>query len=85
MSRYEHDCSDCVFLGEHEDYDLYVCERNPVAAERSVIARFGSAGDYLSMRARYLAMVPDVTMPGDVALVEALRRAQARGLVTTRQ
>jgi len=23
--RFKHDCSNCKFLGQHDQYDLYVC------------------------------------------------------------
>lgn len=42
-SRYTHDCEACVFLGTHAQYDLYYCEANP-----TVIARYGTDGDYNS-------------------------------------
>lgn len=41
--RYTHDCEECVFLGTHSKYDLYYCGANP-----TVIARYGTEGDYNS-------------------------------------
>lgn len=45
--KWEHDCHTCKYLGnlKHEDvdYDLYFCSYEP-----TVIARFGTQGDYLS-------------------------------------
>ncbi|KKM71654.1 hypothetical protein LCGC14_1428530 [marine sediment metagenome] len=39
-----HDCSCCQFLGTYDTHDLYFCSSvNP-----TVIARFGSDGDYES-------------------------------------
>jgi len=37
--RYSHDCSDCVFLGQFNKYDLYFCPREP-----TIIARYSSEG-----------------------------------------
>ncbi len=79
--RYEHDCSECTYLGAYEDYDLYICEASIVRDDRSVIARFGSAGDYLSRPARFVDAGP-YRLPGDLALVEGVRLARARGLLT---
>jgi hypothetical protein len=73
---YEHNCSRCVYLGQYkltavERADLYVCAspRSP-----SVIARYSSSGpDYTSgMEASY---------GNTLALTEARRRAEARGLL----
>jgi len=41
--RYTHDCEECIFLGTHSRYDLYYCGANP-----TVIARYGTDGDYNS-------------------------------------
>lgn len=43
--RYAHDCSACLFLGQHEEYDLYYCtgyEKTPVAR------RSDAPSDYIS-------------------------------------
>jgi len=43
-ARFEHDCDDCVYLGQYKAYDLYCCVKEP-----TVIARFSSDGpDYAS-------------------------------------
>ena len=44
-TRYPHECEACIFLGQHEEYDLYFCPQN---GRQTVIARFGKLGDYLS-------------------------------------
>ena len=45
--RYQHDCQECVFLGEREEYDLYYC--NGTGSGRTIIARYGDGeGDYIS-------------------------------------
>ena len=40
--RFEHDCDQCIPLGEFEEYDLYYCPGEP-----TVIARYDNdGGDY---------------------------------------
>lgn len=42
--RYEHDCTVCIYLGQHGTYDLYFCPNEP-----TIIARESSDGaDYRS-------------------------------------
>lgn len=70
-TRYMHDCEECVFLGTHDQYDLYYCEANP-----TVIARYGAEGDYLS-GLLLASLVP--------VLAIATVRAINAGLLTTEQ
>lgn len=70
-ARYIHDCEECVFLGTHSHYDLYYCEANP-----TVIARYGTDGDYNSGLA---------CASTDPVLAIATVRAIAAGLLTTEQ
>ena len=45
--RYQHNCQQCVYLGERGVYDLYYCNRN--GPGRTVIARYGDGeDDYIS-------------------------------------
>lgn len=69
--RHQHDCEECVFLGTHERYDLYYCKANP-----TVIARYGTEGDYLSGLAA-ASLVP--------VLAIATVRAITAGVLTTEQ
>lgn len=69
--RYLHDCEECVFLGTHDRYDLYYCEANP-----TVIARYGTDGDYLS------GLIVAATVP---VLAIATVRAITAGVLTTEQ
>jgi hypothetical protein len=50
--RHEHDCTACVFLGQHGKFDMWVCPPTGTPAERrmrgSVIARDGEDGEYAS-------------------------------------
>ena len=43
--RYQHYCDNCIFLAKFNEYDLYFC---PQGGDPTVIARFGTDGDYLS-------------------------------------
>lgn len=44
--RYVHDCGQCVFVGQHERADVYVC---PQAGHPTVVMRMSAAGgDYTS-------------------------------------
>lgn len=40
--KYQHDCDNCVFLGQHSEYDLYYC---PQGGHPTVIARYGNKGE----------------------------------------
>lgn len=67
--RYQHDCERCQFLGQHNEADLYFCER--VGFGPTVIARYGDEGlDYISglVMAQHYA-----------DLAEAKRRAEREG------
>lgn len=66
--RYPHDCSQCVFLGLYQEYDLYYC---PQIGLPTVLARYGHEGhEYYSGLG--LSMQP---------LIEAQSRAIDRGLL----
>lgn len=68
--RFEHDCPNCVFLGQYGKADLWV---HPTEFQ-TVIARFSSEdSDYTSGL---------VFVPVDDDLKEAHRRAVERGLLT---
>ena len=45
--RYTHDCTNCTFLGQHKEFDLYVCAVDKKI--NTVIARYSSdSPDYIS-------------------------------------
>lgn len=72
-----HDCERCTFLGSYQMHDLYYCTHGGLPD--TVIARRSSAGeDYTSGLA--IAKLLEVEHPKH-PLVEALRRAKAKGLV----
>ncbi len=69
--RFAHSCNDCVFLGHHEEHDLYACPKN--GPERTVVARYGSAGSHYTSGIALKDMDP--------VLGEAHKRAVERGLI----
>jgi hypothetical protein len=68
--RYEHDCSDCVYLGQFNKYDLYFCPREP-----TIIARYSNEGsEYTS--GIVFGITSDEVRPGEAhPLRECLIRA----------
>jgi len=67
--RYGNDCSECTFLGQCGEYDLYFCTQSGVGIP-TVIARFGEGGDYLS------------GMNSDIPVLKTAKRlARERGLL----
>lgn len=70
--RYKHDCSQCIFLGYYQQYDLYFC-RHTYYLIPTVIARFSSEPeDYTSG----LGLAKH-----NPALKEALRLAKEKELI----
>lgn len=45
MPRFKHDCKYCTSLGQWNEYDLYHCSWTLTP---TLIARYGTNGDYLS-------------------------------------
>ena len=84
MTRYEprhtHDCDECTFLGPWSgggvDYDLYFCLQ--ADNKPTVIARYGDDGP------AYTSGLTFAWEGAAPSLVEAYRRAVARGLMTER-
>lgn len=85
-----HDCVGCVFLGSYtwdgKEHDLYTCKQG--MNWPTVIARYSSDGpDYMSG----LEVAVNIeTHPHDKSdqthpLVEAMKRAKERGLLTKRE
>lgn len=70
-TRYAHDCEECIFLGQHTKHDLYFCSANP-----TVIARYGTDGDYISGIA-VASRIPELAI--------ALTLAINAGLITTEE
>ena len=40
MSRYKHNCDGCIFMGEHKELDVYLCENNHKS--RTILMRHGN-------------------------------------------
>jgi len=76
--RYEHRCETCVFLGHHEDKDLYWCASKSNRRLDSIIARLSSEpSDYLSSHPPGAFAGPPLPQSWYVA---ALKAAEAKGL-----
>lgn len=68
IERYEEECPNCIYLGPHYEYDLYVCVRGNWIS--TVISRFGKQNNYESgLSVAY----------GGTVLGEALERAKSLG------
>lgn len=70
--KYRHDCADCVFMGSHGEFDVYVCvdkRKDHVLSKQldSLIARGGSdPSDYFSMpRGVFSTFVADMILKGE--------------------
>jgi hypothetical protein len=68
--RYQHDCEQCVPLGEYNEFDLYFC---PQGGMPTVVARYGNAGKDYNSGLELAAY--------DIHLAEAKRRALRNGLL----
>lgn len=65
--RYEHDCEDCTFLGQYEEYDLWICPRG-----HTYIARYSCDGpDYISGSA-FVGLIPAITEAHRLATVQGI-------------
>lgn len=59
MTRYQHDCDGCVFVGEHKEFDVYLCG----SEVRSVIFRYGNkCSEYKSSRLFECAELTSIDM-----------------------
>lgn len=67
--RYAHNCNQCVFLGFHNEYDLYYCPQDGDIP--TVLARFGNESE--EYQSGFGMALP--------ALTEAERIAKDRGMI----
>lgn len=86
--RYKHTCPNCTYLGQSEEYDLYVCSRKNREID-SIIARFGNEGpDYIS-GLHYALSAQDFTLhtidKARWTLAQALLRAIAKGYTVKKE
>lgn len=73
--RYKHDCAQCRYLGQFENFDLYRCDGAAASGGGTYIARASSdAPDYLSMPADMVADKDKMGYSIRPALLEAHRR-----------
>lgn len=70
-AKFIHDCDNCVFLGQYEEYDLYFCNNN----NPTVIARYGDNGEDYTSGLSFAK--PDISKP----LYEAKLKAIKMGLL----
>lgn len=78
---FKHDCRKCTFLGSYkEKYDLYFCDKGPGP---TVIARFGDQ-PFSSLSGMIIAKRLHEEGDLESPLVQALLRAQQRGLVESK-
>jgi alpha-D-ribose 1-methylphosphonate 5-triphosphate synthase subunit PhnG len=71
LRRYKHDCSACLFVGEHGEYDVYVCPQNGLP---TIVARYGDEGsEYVSGDAG-VTQLPVLVWGNREALKMLLRR-----------
>ena len=70
---HKHDCDNCTFLGNFNEYDLYHC---PQCGMPTLIARCGEKGEYSSGMAFGYKYREDLTNP----MGEAWRRSKEKGL-----
>ena len=76
--KYQHDCVDCIFLGNYNEYDLYYCNKSNL----TVIARFGDdSPDYLSGMIFAITGLYKNPPECEDPLTEALKRALRNNLV----
>jgi len=76
LSRHEHDCDTCVFMGRFEKYDLYFCP-----SDKSLIARYGVYGEYMSSSiGNYISLENCGFNEKDSPLSECLSRVRYMGL-----
>lgn len=73
VSRYEHDCDACIFMGWHfGKYDLYFCPN-----DKSLIARRGPDGEYKSLSVTtYIHIINAGMASDDDPLNECFKRLQ---------
>ena len=76
ISRYNHDCDTCIFMGNFEKYDLYFCPTS-----KSLIARYGEYGDYKSHAIGVYISIRNAGMSSeDDPLRECLARLEDMGV-----
>jgi hypothetical protein len=76
--RYAHNCEECVFLGQHGEWDLYHCEEHSAAAIPGLIVRSGNRCYWMTQqRAEYLDMEMVCAAPQAVYTAAARLALQA--------
>ena len=84
-ARYKHDCETCKYLGQSNDWDLYVCCYSDRAVIGTIIIRNGDkGGQYCSgivfaVNAQNALNEDQLLDAKQIAWAEALKRAKAEG------
>lgn len=87
--RFTHDCDRCRFIGQHGDFDIYVCARPADSVlGPTLLARYGDDGpEYASMDASVMRynlahlQAHRADVPSTDALLVGLARFSGRGAV----
>lgn len=81
-ARYEHDCTDCVFLGTYGDADLYFCGVRTLMPPGTLLVRHSSdPSDYWSMWPPAITRNEGLVSSSTPAFVTAAQLAKAAGLI----
>jgi len=71
--RYIHNCDECIFLGQYENFDLYYCEKNiPI-----IISRYDNDDKYTL---RIFAYPTSSNLDEDINRIEAVNRTVTMGI-----
>jgi len=73
-SRFKHDCDDCIYLGQYNEFDLYFCPGTGEQYTETVIARYSDEGN------DYHSGMEFATSGKIIQLVVAMERAIKKGL-----
>lgn len=57
LPEYQHDCDECLYLGNFNDHDLYRCRRGMVP---TFVARFGSEQQMYKKGAQFVRLDPEI-------------------------
>jgi hypothetical protein len=67
--KFKHDCEVCIFLGHHDDYDLYY---HPDMVMDTLIARFGDGGPEYASGIPFYGKSQAITKAGNLAVAAGL-------------
>lgn len=88
--RYPHWCNNCLFLGQHNEFDLYYCEEHKLHQaiysegnnKPHIIMRNGDTGNHIwSFQRNIWNKANDLKSPMKEAAQEAIKIASREGLI----